>query len=359
MTKLKLSLLFLSVMSLAIFVACSSETETITKEVEVIKEVMVEGKSTLKTVQDRGTLKCGVNDNLTGFGVLTSGGTFEGFDIDYCKAVAAAILGDASKVEYVPLTASARFEALSSGEIDMLVRNTTWTASRDRDLGNDFTATTFYDGQGMMVYADSGYKTIEDMNGSTVCVLQGTTTELNLDDRFTSAGLDYTPLTFETNDPLQAAFEEKRCDGWTTDKSGLNGRRTLLKNPKDHIIMEVTMSKEPLGPVVRHGDDQWFDIVQWTVFAMMQAEEFGITSGNVDTFLGSENPNIRKLLGEEGEMGQKLGLSDDWAYNIVKLVGNMGEAYDAHLGPNTATSIPRGLNRLYTDGGLMYPPPVR
>ena len=367
MTKLKLSLLFLSVMSLAIFVACSSETETITKEVEVIKEVMVEAKSTLKTVQDRGTLKCGVNDNLTGFGVLTSGGTFEGFDIDYCKAVAAAILGDASKVEYVPLTASARFEALGSGEIDMLVRNTTWTASRDRDLANDFTATTFYDGQGMMVYADSGYKTIEDMAGATVCVLQGTTTELNLDDRFTSAGLDYTPLTFETNDPLQAAFEEKRCDGWTTDKSGLASKRgefpASAGGPESLTVLAETLSKEPLGPLTRDNDSNFYDVVQWVVFGLVQAEESGITSANVASNAASPaDPGMARLLGVPYDGGEVsdfgFGVDPTFIQRAIAAVGNYGEVYDRHLTPLGLTRE-GSLNALWTEGGLIYAPPFR
>lgn len=361
MTKFKLSLLFLSVMSLAIFVACSSETETITKEVHV------DHVSTLKTIQDRGMLKCGVNDNLTGFGVLTSGGSFEGFDIDYCKAVAAAILGDASKVEYVPLTASARFEALGSGEIDMLVRNTTWTASRDRDLGNDFTATTFYDGQGMMVYADSGYKTIEDMDGATVCVLQGTTTELNLDDRFTSAGLDYTPLTFETNDPLQAAFEEKRCDGWTTDKSGLASKRAEFPasagGPDSLVVLAETLSKEPLGPLTRDNDSKFYDVVQWVVFGLIQAEESGITSANVSAMASNPaDPGMARLLGVpfgDGTVADfNFGVDPTFIQNAIAAVGNYGEIYERHLTPLGLTRS-GSLNALWTNGGLIYAPPFR
>jgi general L-amino acid transport system substrate-binding protein len=367
MTKFKLSLLFLSVMSLAIFVACSSETETITETVEVIKEVQVDHVSTLKTIQDRGMLKCGVNDNLTGFGVLTSGGSFEGFDIDYCKAVAAAILGDASKVEYVPLTASARFEALGSGEIDMLVRNTTWTASRDRDLGNDFTATTFYDGQGMMVYADSGYKTIEDMDGATVCVLQGTTTELNLDDRFTSAGLDYTPLTFETNDPLQAAFEEKRCDGWTTDKSGLASKRAEFPasagGPDSLVVLAETLSKEPLGPLTRDNDSKFYDVVQWVVFGLIQAEESGITSANVSAMASNPtDPGMARLLGVpfgDGTVADfNFGVDPTFIQNAIAAVGNYGEIYERHLTPLGLTRS-GSLNALWTNGGLIYAPPFR
>ncbi|MBT89871.1 MAG: amino acid ABC transporter substrate-binding protein [Spirochaetales bacterium] len=315
--------------------------------------------TTLSATQDRGTVLCGSAYSVPGFGVVAEDGSHVGYDVEYCRAISAAIFGEADNIEFHDLSSKVRFTALGSGEVDVLSRTTTWTLTRDTELATNFVHTTFYDGQGMMVRKDSGLSTLEDLDGASICVTTGTTTELNLADQFAAGGLDYEPILFEEADDTWGAYEEGRCDGVTTDKSGLNGRRTLLQNPKDHIIMEVTMSKEPLGPVVRHGDDQWFDIVQWTVFAMMQAEEFGITSSNVDTFKGSENPNIRKLLGEEGEMGQKLGLNDDWAYNIIKLVGNMGEAYDQHLGPNTPTAIPRGLNRLYTDGGLMYPPPVR
>jgi general L-amino acid transport system substrate-binding protein len=364
---LRFILVLLSVMSIGLFSACGSDTETITETVEVIKEVEVEKPSTLETVLNRGTLKCGVNDNLTGFGVLTAAGTFEGFDVDYCKAVAAAILGDASKVEYVPLTASARFEALGAGEIDLLIRNTTWTASRDRDLANDFTATTFYDGQGMMVYADSGYQTIEDMEGATVCVLQGTTTELNLDDRFTSAGLDYTPLTFETNDPLQAAFEEKRCDGWTTDKSGLASKRAEFPatagGPESLTVLAETLSKEPLGPLTRDNDSQFYDVVQWVVFGLIQAEESGITSANVAAMAANPtDPGMARLLGVGFDGGEpsdfSFGIPVDFMQAVISQVGNYGEVYDRHLVPLGLTRE-GSLNAQWTDGGLIYAPPFR
>jgi len=367
MKDFKILFLLLSVMSLAVISACGSETETITETVEVIKEVMVEKPSTLETVKSRGSLKCGVNDNLTGFGVLTASGAFEGFDVDYCKAVAAAILGDASKVEYVPLTASARFEALSAGEIDLLIRNTTWTASRDRDLANDFTATTFYDGQGMMVYADSGYKTIEDMAGATVCVLQGTTTELNLDDRFTSANLDYTPLTFETNDPLQAAFEEKRCDGWTTDKSGLASKRAEFPaaagGPEALTVLAETLSKEPLGPLTRDNDSQFYDVVQWVVFGLIQAEESGITSANVTAMAANPtDPGMARLLGvpfSGGEVADfQFGVDAKFIQHAIAAVGNYGEIYERHLTPLGLTRS-GSLNDQWTNGGLIYAPPFR
>ena len=368
--KSKLFFLLLAVMSLTLVLACSSEeVEEVATEVEVAKEAKDdhddhddhEDHSTLEEVLERGSLKCGVNDNLTGFGVLTSAGSFEGFDIDYCKAVAAAILGDASKVEYVPLTASARFEALGSEEIDLLIRNTTWTASRDRDLGNDFTATTFYDGQGMMVYADSGYKTIEDMAGATICVLQGTTTELNLDDRFKSAGLDYTPLTFETNDPLQAAFEEKRCDGWTTDKSGLASKRAEFPaaagGPEALVVLAETLSKEPLGPLTRDNDSEFYDVVQWVVFGLIQAEESGITSSNVAAMAADpKDPGMARLLGVpygDGKVADfSFGVDPTFIQHAIKAVGNYGEIYEKHLTPLGLTRE-GSLNAMWTNGGLI------
>ena len=323
--------------------------------------------NTLEVIKDRGTLNCGVNDNLTGFGVVTPDGSFEGFDIDFCKAIAAAILGDASKVEYTPLTASARFEALGSGEVDVLIRNTTWTASRDRDLGNDFTAPTFYDGQGMMVYADSGYDSIESMSGATVCVLQGTTTELNLDDRFTGSGIPYTPLTFETNDPLQAAFEAKQCEGWTTDKSGLASKRAGFPaasgGPEALVVLAETLSKEPLGPLTRDNDSELYDVVQWVVFGMMQAEESGITSANVSSMAANPaDPGMARLLGVGFEGGEVqdfgFGISPDFMQNVLYQVGNYGEVYDRHLVPLGLTRE-GSLNAQWTDGGLIYAPPFR
>ncbi len=316
--------------------------------------------STLATVKERGNLVCGVNSQVPGFGFVDADGNFSGIDVDYCRAVAAAIFGDASKVEFRPVTASERFTALQSGEIDILSRNTTWSLARDTELGGNFTATTFYDGQGMMVPVDSGITTLEGLEGGTICVQTGTTTELNLADVMASLGISYTPAVFEDADSTFAAYAEARCDAVTTDKSGLVSRRAVLADPAAHVILDVTMSKEPLGPMVRHGDDQWFDIAQWTVFAMFAAEEYDITSANVDEVKSSAtNPEILRLLGVEGDMGLKLGLSNDWAYNIIKLVGNYEEVYNRSLGPDTPTYIPRGLNSLYSEGGLLYAPPVR
>lgn len=315
---------------------------------------------TLKTVTERGKLICGVNAAVPGFGYVNDAGEFSGFDVDYCRALAAAIFGDTSKVEFRKVTASERFTALQSGEIDILSRNTTWTTVRDTELTGNFVHTTFYDGQGMMVRADSGITSLTDMEGATVCVQTGTTTELNLADVMAALGVSYEPVAFEDADATSAAYEEGRCDGMTTDKSGLVSRRTIMADPAAHVILDETMSKEPLGPMVRHGDDQWFDIAQWTVFAMFAGEEFAIDSTNVDDVKASAvNPEVKRLLGIEGDLGLKLGLSNDWAYNIIKLVGNYAQVYDANLGPDTPTYIPRGYNSLYTAGGLLYAPPFR
>lgn len=315
---------------------------------------------TLKTVKERGNVICGVNGQLPGFSYVNAQGEYEGFDVDFCQALAAAIFGDPAKVEYRPLTAKERFTALQTGEIDVLIRNTTWTLSRDTELGANFVATTFYDGQGIMVPKDSGVTKLEDLNGASICVATGTTTELNLADQMSARGIDYTPVVFETADQVFGAYEEGRCDAVTTDKSGLISRKVTLKNPDAHIILDETLSKEPLGPVVRHGDDQWFDIVQWVVFATFTGEEFGITSQNVDEVKATtQDPNVKKFLGLEGEMGQKLGLDNDWAYNIIKMVGNYAEIYDRNLGPDTPFNLPRGLNASWKDGGLLYAPPIR
>lgn len=326
---------------------------------------------TLAKVIDRGELICGVNDAVPGFGFQTAEGDFAGFDIDYCKAVAAAVLGDADAVDYRPLTAQQRFTALQSGEIDVLIRNTTWTASRDGGEGATFAHTTFYDGQGMMVKADSGITSIDDMADTTVCVLSGTTTELNLATRFDSAGLAYTPLTFDDNETLQSAFAANQCDGWTSDKSQLSGVRSAYPEseggPESLTILEETFSKEPLGPVVADGDSQWAQVVDWVVIGTIAAEELGINSGNVSSFGDTEDNEIRRLLGleitdDEGNTStfdSGLGLESDWLVNVVSAVGNYGEIFDRNLGPSTALGLERGLNALWTDGGLLYAPPFR
>ena len=317
------------------------------------------GESMLATVKARGKIICGVNQAVPGFGFLQQDGSFAGFDIDFCKALAAAVFGDASKVEYRPLNAKQRFTALQAGEIDVLIRNTTWTLTRDTELGANFAPTTFYDGQGITVRKDSGIKTLQDLQGASICVSSGTTTELNLADQMAANNIEYTPVVFETADETTGAYLDGRCDAYTTDKSGLVARMSMFPHPEEHMILDATLSKEPLGPVVRQGDDQWFDIVKWMVFATIQAEESGITSQNVDEMKGADDPSIKKLLGVEGDMGAKLGLDNDWAYNIIKQVGNYAEIYNRNLGPDTVFKLARGLNSLYTDGGLLYSPPFR
>jgi len=338
--------------------------ETVVVTVEVAGPLQVVAPTgfglTLETVTARGNLICGVNSQVPGFGFVAADGSFAGFDVDYCRALAAAIFGDPTKVEFRPVTASERFTALQSGEIDILSRNTTWSFVRDTELAGNFVHTTFYDGQGMMAPTDSGINTLEDLEGGTICVQTGTTTELNLADVMASLGVSYTPAVFEDADSTFAAYGEGRCDAVTTDKSGLVSRRTVLADPAAHVILDVTMSREPLGPMVRHGDDQWFDIAQWTVFALIAGEEFGVTSANVDDIkANSTAPEVRRLLGVEGDLGLKLGLTNDFAYNILKNLGNYAEVYNRNLGPDTPTYIPRGLNSLYTDGGLHYSPPFR
>jgi general L-amino acid transport system substrate-binding protein len=316
---------------------------------------------TLKAVQARGNLICGVNGQLPAFSFLDPQGNYAGFDADFCRALAAAIFGDASKVEYRPLTTQERFTALQTGEIDVLIRNTTWSLVRDTELGLNFTAVTFYDGQGIMVPLDSGIATLEDLEGGTICVQKGTTTELNLADVMATAGVTYTPATFDDVNATYGAYAEGRCDAVTSDKSQLNSAaKGVLPDPDAHVILDATLSKEPLGPMVRHGDDQWFDIVRWTVFATIAAEEYGVNMTNVDDQrANATNPEIRRLLGVEGDLGPKLGLTNDWAYNVIKLVGNYAEIYIRSLGEETPTFIPRGLNSLYTDGGALYSPPFR
>ncbi len=316
---------------------------------------------TLKAVQERGNLICGVNGQLPGFSFLDPQGEFSGFDADFCRAIAAAIFGDPSKVEFRPATTQERFTILQTGEIDVLIRNTTWSLTRDTELGLNFTVVTFYDGQGIMVPKDSGITTLSDLEGGTICVQKGTTTELNLADTMATNGINYTPAVFDDINATYGAYGEGRCDAVTSDKSQLvSVAKGLLPNPDDHVVMDLTLSKEPLGPVVRHGDDQWFDIVKWAIFATIAGEEYGVSSANVDEMRStSVNPEVKRLLGVEGEMGAKLGLSNDWAYNVIKLVGNYAEIYARSLGEDTPTFIPRGLNSLYNKGGILYSPPVR
>ncbi|MBP6787363.1 MAG: amino acid ABC transporter substrate-binding protein [Candidatus Promineofilum sp.] len=322
--------------------------------------IVAGGGPTYQQVVERGVLRCAGNQSVPGFGYINPDtNEFEGFDIDFCKAVAAAVLGDATAIEVRPTTANERFPVLQAGEVDVLFRNTTWTISRDTSLGLEFGPTTFYDGQGMMVRAADGITTLEDLDGGTICVQSGTTTEKNLADVFRARGIDFTPLVFDGADPTREAYEQGQCDGFTTDKSGLVSQLVLLSDPAAHVILEETMSKEPLAPAVRHGDNNWYDIVKWTVFCTINAEELGIASDNVDTFLGGEDPVIQNLMGETGDLGLALGLNNDFCYQVVAQVGNYGEIYNRNLGPDTPFNVPRGLNDLYTNGGLLYSPPFR
>jgi general L-amino acid transport system substrate-binding protein len=314
----------------------------------------------LQTVKDRGKLICGVNGSVPGFGFLGADGAYAGFDVDFCKAVAAALFGDAKAVEYRPASAAERFTLLTTGEIDVLFRNSTWTLTRDSaEVGVEFMPVNFYDGQGMMVRKDSGIKSLEDMDGATVCVLGGTTTELNLADTFRRLGIAFTPVVFDDADATSAAYDQGRCDGYTTDRSGLVANRTRMTKPDDHVILETTMSKEPLAGAVAQGDSQWADAVRWTIYGLISAEELGVTSANLDEMLTSEDPNIRRLLGVEGELGAKLGLPNDFVAAAIRAVGNYGEIYEHNLGPSTPFDLPRGLNNLYTNGGIQYAMPLR
>ncbi len=316
---------------------------------------------TFDAVKKKGFVQCGVNGGgLPGFASVDDKGNWSGLDIDVCKAVAAAVFGDANKVKYTPLTAKERFTALQSGEIDMLSRNTTWTLTRDTALGLDFVGVNYYDGQGFMVHKSLGVKSALELDGASVCVQTGTTTELNLADFFRANNMSYEPVVFETNDELIAAFQAGRCDVFTTDQSGLYSSRTKFEHPDDFVVLPEVISKEPLGPVVRHGDNEWGDVVRWSFYAMVEAEEYGVTSKNVDELKAtSTNPTIRRMLGVEGEFGKALGLPNDWAYQIIKQIGNYGESFERNLGENTPLKIKRGLNDLWKRGGLQYSMPFR
>ncbi|RNF51736.1 amino acid ABC transporter substrate-binding protein [Marinomonas hwangdonensis] len=316
--------------------------------------------ATLDDVKAKGFVQCGVSQGVPGFSNADVNGEWSGIDVDACRATAAAIFGDAQKVKFTPLSAKERFTALQSGEIDLLARNTTWTYTRDASLGLDFTAVNFYDGQGFMVRKDLGIDSAKDLDGATVCTEQGTTTELNMADFFRKNQLSYVPVVVQKADEALSAYASGRCDVFTTDKSGLASHRTKLANPDQHVILDDTISKEPLGPVVRHGDNQWKDIVTWALFVQVNAEEMGISSKNVDQIKsGTTDPGIKRLLGVEGDMGAQLGLPAEWAYNIIAKVGNYGEVFERNVGPSTPVGLPRGINKLWTDGGVMYAPPVR
>jgi general L-amino acid transport system substrate-binding protein len=313
--------------------------------------------NTMDAVKAKGFVQCGVNTGIAGFSQPDSRGVWKGIDVDICRAVAAAVLGDANKVRYTPLTAQQRFTALQSGEVDILSRNTTWTITRDTSLGLNFVGINYYDGQGFMVPKKLNVKSAKQLNGATVCTQPGTTTELNLADYFRANRMTFKPVVIEKLDEVLNAYFAGRCDVFTTDHSGLISlRATRAKNPDEHVILPEIISKEPLGPAVRHGDDRWFDIVKWSMFAMVEAEELGITSKNVDAQAKSENPSIQRFVGATGDIGKMLGVDNRWAVQIIKQVGNYAESFDANLKP---LGFERGLNRLWNQGGLMYVPPIR
>jgi general L-amino acid transport system substrate-binding protein len=314
---------------------------------------------TLNTVKQRGNVNCGANGTLGGFGLPDAQGNWTGLDVDFCRAVAAAIFNDASKVKFVALTAQNRFTALQSGDVDLLARNTTWTSARDTSLGLNFTGINYYDGQGFLVRKALKVNSALELNDAAVCVQQGTTTELNLADYFRANKMKLKTVTFATADEAIKAYDSGRCDAFTTDASGLYAERLRLAKSDDHIVLPEIISKEPLGPSVRHGDDQWFDIVKWTHYAMVTAEELGVTKANVDEQAKSANPDVKRLLGSEGNYGEQLGLTKDWAYRIIKLVGNYGEVFEKNVGQGSPLKIQRGLNGLWTKGGLQYAPPIR
>ncbi|SLN58904.1 General L-amino acid-binding periplasmic protein AapJ precursor [Roseivivax jejudonensis] len=315
---------------------------------------------TLSDVQDRGTLNCGVTTGLVGFAAPDADGEWSGFDVAVCRAVAAAVLEDQNAIEFVPTTGKTRFTALASGEIDMLARNTTWTFSRDVDLKFEFTGINYYDGQGFMIPKSLGVSSARELAGATVCIQTGTTTELNLADYFRRNNMDYEPVPIETNAEAQQQYLAGACDVYTTDASGLAATRAAFETPSDHVILPEIISKEPLGPLVRHGDNDWGDVVRWTLNALIAAEEYGITSANIDELkAGTESPEINRILGTEGNLGEMLGLDAEWAYRAIKANGNYGEIFAKNIGESTPIGLSRGLNAQWTDGGLLYAPPFR
>ena len=315
---------------------------------------------TLDDVKARGTLNCGVTTGLVGFAAPDSNGVWEGFDVGVCRAVAAAVLGDPNAVEFVPTTGQTRFTALASGEIDLLARNTTWTFSRDVDLKFEFVGVNYYDGQGFMVPRELGVSSAKDLDGATVCIQTGTTTELNLADFFRSNNISYEPVPIETNAEGQQQYLAGACDTYTTDASGLAATRATFENPGDHVLLPEIISKEPLGPLVRHGDNEWADVARWSLNALIVAEELGVTADNIaEMSAGTDNPEINRLLGTEGELGAMLGLDADWAMKAIMAGGNYGELFEKNIGESTPIGLARGLNAMWTEGGLIYAPPFR
>ncbi len=316
-------------------------------------------EGTLEAVKKKGFIQCGVSTGLPGFSNPDSKGNWKGLDVDVCRAVAAAVLGDSEKVKYTPLTAKERFTALQSGEIDILSRNTTWTQTRDTSLGLNFAGVNYYDGQGFMVSKNLGVKSALELDGAAVCIQAGTTTELNLADYFRENKMSYDPVTFDTSDQTVKGFEAGRCDVLTSDQSQLYALRIKLAKPESAMVLPEVISKEPLGPVVRQGDDGWFNVVKWTLFAAVNAEELGLTADSVEAALKGSNPGVLRLIGAEGNLGENLGLSKDWAYNVIAQTGNYGEWFERNVGADSPLKIARGLNALWSKGGIMYAPPVR
>ena len=317
--------------------------------------------ATLDDVQSRGTLNCGVTTGVPGFAEPDGDGVWQGYDVAVCRAVAAAVLGDPEAVTFVPTTGKTRFTALASGEIDMLARNTTWTFSRDTDLKFDFVGVNYYDGQGFMVPTALGVSSATELDGATVCIQTGTTTELNLADYFRVNNMSYEPVPIETGAEAVQQYLAGACDVYTTDRSALAAQRAGFETPSDHVLLPEAVSKEPLGPLVRHGDSEWADIVRWTLNALISAEELGVTQDNVEEMASApgDNPEINRLLGTEGELGAMIGLDAGWAKNAIAAVGNFGEVFDENIGESTAIGLARGLNAQYYDGGLIYSPPFR
>lgn len=316
-------------------------------------------KPLLQIVKERGTLSCGVSQGLPGFSAPDDKGNWTGLDVDVCRAIAAAIFNDPTKVKFVPLSAKDRFTALQSGEIDVLSRNSTWTLSRDTSLGLNYTGISYYDGQGFLVRKSLKVNSALELNSASICVQTGTTNEQNIADYFKGNNMKYEMIAFGTADETVKAYESGRCDVFTSDVSQLYAERLKLAAPNDHVVLPDVISKEPLGPVVRQGDDQWFDIVKWTLFAMINAEEYAVTQKNVDEMAKSSKPELKRMFGTDGSLGEQLGLTKDWVIRIVKAVGNYGESFDRNVGAGSKLGIARGLNKLWNQGGIQYAPPIR
>jgi general L-amino acid transport system substrate-binding protein len=340
-------------------IAMKRVTLVLTLALSAALSTQIATAQTLKTVKDRGMLSCGVSQGLPGFSAPDDKGNWTGLDVDVCRALAATIFNDPNKIKFVPLSAKDRFTALQSGEIDVLSRNTTWTLSRDTSLGANFTGVTYYDGQGFLVKKSLKVNSALELNSASVCVQTGTTTELNLADYFKSNNMKYEVIAFANADETVKAYESGRCDVFTSDVSQLYAERLKLANPADHVVLPEVISKEPLGPMVRHGDDQWFDLVKWTLFAMLDAEELGINQKNVDEMAKSDKPELKRVFGADGNFGESLGVTNDWVVRIIKAVGNYGEAYDRNVGAGSKLQIARGLNQLWNKGGIQYAPPIR